>query len=55
MKKNRMQTGGGNREYSAPAIEALEVFVEKGFATSTGDLPITDWGDGEVDWWANEQ
>lgn len=47
--------GGGKGEYSAPAIETLKVSVEKGFAASTGDLPITDWGEGEIDWWADEK
>ena len=47
--------GRGNNGYSAPAIEALAVSTEKGFAASTGDLPITDWGTGEVDWWSSEE
>lgn len=47
--------GGGNNGYSAPAIETLAVSTEKGFAASTGDLPITDWGNGQVDWWSSEE
>ena len=47
--------GGGNNGYSAPAIEALAVSAEKGFAARTGDLPITDWGTGEVDWGSSEE
>ncbi len=54
MEKLNMQ-GGGKAEYSAPAIETLKVSTEKGFAASTGDLPITDWGNGEVDWWSSEE
>lgn len=40
--------------YATPIVEIIEVPTENGFAASTGDLPITDWGDGEIDWWADE-
>lgn len=54
MKKITMQ-GGGSAFYTAPTVETLNISIERGFATSTGDLPITDWGSGEVDWWNSEE
>ena len=30
--------------YVPPTIEVIEVKIEKGFATSTPNFPINDWG-----------